>query len=49
MDLLLTLEGTGLLNGKSVALNRVYDLGVNSARTYYTQRAQFVGSVVSIS
>ena len=49
VDLLLTLEGTGLLNGKSVALNRVYDLGVNSARTYYTQRAQFVGSVVSIS
>lgn len=49
VDLLLTLEGYALLNGKSVAVNRIYDLGVNSARTYYTQRAQFIGTVASIS
>ena len=48
VDLLLTVEGTGLINGKSVAINRIYDLGVNSARTYYTQRAQFTGTVASI-
>lgn len=48
VDLLLTLEGTGLINGKSVALNRIYDLGVNSSRSYCTQRAQFVGTVASI-
>lgn len=48
VDLLLTVRGTGLINGKSVAINRVYDLGVNSSRNYYTQRAQFVGTVVSI-
>ena len=49
VDLLLTVEGTGLRTGKSVAINRIYDLGVNSARTYYTQRAQFTGTVASIS
>lgn len=48
VDVLLTVEGTGLRTGKSVAINRVYDLGVNSARSYCTQRAQFVGTVASI-
>lgn len=49
VDLLLTVEGSALINGKSVAVNRIYDLGVNSARTYYTQRAQFTGMVAGIS
>lgn len=48
VDLLLTVEGTGLINGKSVSVNRIYDLGVNSSRSYYTQRAQFIGTVASI-
>lgn len=48
VDLLLTLEGTGLIDGKSVSINRIYDLGVNSSRTYYTQRAQFTGTVSDI-
>ena len=48
VDLLLTLKGSGLRDGKRVIINRIYDLGVNSSRTYYTQRAQFVGTVADI-
>ena len=48
VDLLLTIEGEGLINGKSYSLNRVYDLGVNSARNFCTQYARFTGTVVSI-
>ena len=32
----------------SVALNRVYDLGVNSNRSFVTKYASFVGRVVDI-
>lgn len=49
VDLLLTVKGTGLVNGKSVMINRIYDLGVNSSRTYYTRLAQFSGMVADIS
>ena len=31
-----------------VALNRVYDLGVNSSRTFTTQYASFIGTVTDI-
>lgn len=48
VDLLLTVKGSGLIDGKSVSINRIYDLGVNSSRTYYTQRAQFTGTVAGI-
>lgn len=48
VDLLITVRGQGLVNGKSYSLNRVYDLGVNSSRNYYTKRADFVGSVAAI-
>lgn len=47
-DLLITVRGWGLIDGKSYSLNRVYDLGVNSSRNYYTKRADFVGTVVDI-
>ena len=47
-DLLITVEGSGLISGKSWSINRVYDLGVNSSRTYQTKRAQFTGMVVDI-
>lgn len=48
VDLLITLEGTGLVEGRRYSINRIYALGVNSGRTYYTKRAQFVGSVANI-
>lgn len=48
VDLLLTVEGQGLVNGRSCSINRVYDLAVNSARGYYTRMCQFTGTVASI-
>lgn len=48
VDLLITVEGKGLVDGKSCTLNRVYALGINSSRTYYTKQAQFTGTVASI-
>lgn len=48
VDLLITVRGRGLVSGKSYTLNRVYDLGVNSSRNYYTKRADFVGTVADI-
>ena len=48
VDLLITLEGWGLVDGKRYTLNRVYALGVNSSRTYYTKQAQFIGTVADI-
>ena len=47
-DLLLTIQGEGLISGKSYALNRIYDLGVNSARNFCTHYARFTGTVYSI-
>lgn len=47
-DLLLTIQGEGLISGKSYALNRIYDLGVNSARNFCTHYARFAGTVYSI-
>lgn len=48
VNLLLTIKSEGLINDKGYSINRVYDLGVNSARTYYTKYAQFDITVTSI-
>ena len=48
VDLLITVRGFGLVTGRSVSLNRVYDLGVNSSRSYCTKRADFIGTVAEI-
>ena len=48
VDILLTIEGEGLISGKSYSLNRVYDLGVNSARNFCTHYARFTATVYSI-
>ena len=48
VDILLTIQGEGLVNGKNYSLNRVYDLGVNSARNFCTHFARFTGTVYSI-
>ena len=48
VDLLITVEGSGLVIGRSYSINRVYDLGLNSSRSYCTKRADFSGMVSSI-
>ena len=48
VDLLLTIQGSGILSDGRYLLNRVYDLGVNSSRNFYTPYAQFTGVVTSI-
>ena len=48
-NLLLTIEGQALVGTEgSVALNRIYDLGVNSHRNFNTKYASFVGQIVDI-
>ena len=48
-NLLLTVEGEALVGADgSVALNRIYDLGVNSHRNFNTKYAYFVGQVMEI-
>lgn len=49
VDLLITVQGMGLVDGKNYSINRVYALAVNSARGYYTRMCQFTGTVVGIS
>lgn len=48
VNLLLTVEGSGLIRDGRYLLNRVYDLGVNSSRNFYTKYAQFTGIVTVI-
>lgn len=48
VDLLITVRGSGLVTNRSYSINRVYDLGVNSSRTYQTRRAEFDGTVCDI-
>ena len=48
-DILLTIEGDALVGSDgSVALNRIYDLGVNSHRNFNTKYAYFLGMVTDI-
>lgn len=48
VDMLLTIQGSGLISDGRYMLNRVYDLGVNSSRNFCTMYAQFTGSIYSI-
>lgn len=48
VDLLITVEGRGVRSGGAWTLNRVYNLGINASRTYYTKRAEFSGAVSAI-
>ncbi len=48
VNLLITVEGKGIVSDGRVLLNRIYDLGVNSARSYNTPYTQFTGTVLSI-
>lgn len=48
VDALVTVESSGTQDGDQWIINGVYRLGVNSARTYYSRRAQFTGTVADI-
>lgn len=48
VNLLLTVEGSGLVSGRSRSINRVYDLGINASRNFYTKMVQFTGTVSNI-
>lgn len=48
VDLMITLEGSGLVDNGRFILNRVYELGVNASRTLNTKYASFVATVVEI-
>ena len=47
-NLLLTIQGEGLVNEEGWFLNRVYSLGVNASRTYYSKYAEFTTTVTAI-
>lgn len=46
--LLLTIQGEGIISNNRCLLNRVYNLGVNTTRNYYTPYAQFTATVTGI-
>ena len=48
VNVLVSIRGEGVINDKSYLLNRVYSLGVNSARNFYTPYVRFTGTVASI-
>mgnify|MGYP002511399179 CR=1 FL=1 len=48
VDVLVTIEGSGVSDGRSYSINRVYEVGVNSSRTYRTNRVTFNGTVAGI-
>lgn len=48
-DVLLTLQAEALIESDgNYAVNRIYDLGVNSTRNFNTKYASFVGTIASI-
>ena len=47
-NVLLTVRGEGIISDNRYLLNRVYNLGVNTTRNYYTAYAQFIGTVTTI-
>lgn len=47
-NLLITIEGTGSVSGGGYSINKVYELGMNASRNFYTSYAVFTGSVTSI-
>jgi len=48
VNAVITVEGQGVLSGDRYLINRIYELGVNASRSFYTPYALFVGSVTDI-
>ncbi len=47
-NLILTIEGSGLVEGNKFLLNRIYPLGINANRNFCTTYAQFTGIVTDV-
>lgn len=45
---LLTVRGSGIISDNRYLINRVYNLGVNTTRSYYTPYVQFYATVSAI-
>lgn len=48
VNMLVTIEGRGIVDEGNYMLNRIYNLGINSARTFCTPYTQFTGTVINI-
>lgn len=48
LNLLITVEGSGMVTNGRYSINRVYEIGVNASRNFYTKYALFVGDVTEI-
>jgi len=48
VDLVITVEGRGVITERQYLLNRIYNLGVNASRSFYTPYALFTGTVTAI-
>ena len=48
VNMLVTIEGRGIMDEGNYMLNRIYNLGINSARTFCTPYTQFTGNVIHI-
>ena len=47
-NLLVTIEGKGMVSNGRYSINRIYEIGVNAARNFYTSYVVFTGSVMEI-
>lgn len=47
-NLIITIEGSGSVNNGRYAINKIYEIGVNAARNFYTSHAVFTASVIDI-
>lgn len=47
-NLIITIEGSGSVTNGRYAINKIYEIGVNAARNFYTSHAVFTASVIDI-
>lgn len=48
-NLILTIQGSGLVDGNRFLLNRIYPIGINANRNLCTTYAQFTGTVIDVT
>ena len=47
-NVLITAQGEGIITDGRFTLNRVYEMGANAARLFYTKYASFTGVVTDV-
>ena len=47
-NLIITIEGSGSVTNGRYAINKIYEIGINAARNFYTSHAVFTASVIDI-